>query len=67
MIKIGDTVSVHFNNSQFTLSRKANVVFMPCGVGDCWVFEDLENGMIHYVSEPCTITKETIDEKDIPF
>ncbi len=67
MIDIGDTVSVHFNNAQFTLSRKAKVVFMANGIGDFWGFEDLENGMIHYVSEPCTITKETIDKEDIPF
>jgi len=67
MINIGDTVSVHFNNAQFTLSRKAKVVFMANETGDFWGFEDLENGMIHYVSEPCTITKETVDPEDIPF
>ena len=56
-IKTGDLVRVDFNNSQFTLCSKATVLAVPCATGDSWVFEDWNNGKVHYVSEGCTITK----------
>ena len=56
LIVIGDWVRVTFNNSQFTLSTKTQVKWMPAATGDSWVFED-EAGAVHYVSEGCTITK----------
>lgn len=56
-IKEGDIVCVSFNNSQVTLSAAAIVVATPCAVGDSWVFRDTKTGFIHYVSEPCTISK----------
>ena len=55
-IKIGDWVHVDFNNSQFTLISKTQVKWVPTATGDSWQFED-ETGLIHYVSEGCTITK----------
>lgn len=56
-IKEGDIVRVNFNNSQFTLCYSAVVVAMPCATGDSWIFRDPDTGLIHYVSEGCTITK----------
>lgn len=56
-IKIGDVVSVGFNNAQSTLCHKAEVKASPAGPGDSWVFVDLETNDVHYVSEGCTITK----------
>jgi len=56
-IKCGDTVAVNFNNAQFTLCSKATVLYMPVATGDCWHFRDNETGIIHYVSEGCTISK----------
>ena len=56
-IKVGDVVKVDFHNAQITLSHKAEVIYMPCQTGDSWVFEDLNNGTIYYVSEGCTLTK----------
>jgi hypothetical protein len=56
-IKVGDLVCVNFNNAQYTLCSKANVLAVPCATGDSWVFEDCKNGKVHYVSEGCTITK----------
>ena len=57
-IEAGDIVSVNFNNSKFTLSKRAEVIFTPCSIGDNWVFKDIETGDIHYVSEGCTISFE---------
>ena len=56
-IKIGDVVSVNFNNAQTTLSFNATVLVIPCATGDSWVFRDDETRYIHYVSEGCTISK----------
>ena len=58
MIKVGDIVSVGFNNSQLTLCRKARVDHVPVATGDSWAFTDLETEDVHYVSEGCTISKE---------
>lgn len=57
ILNVGDYVKVNFHNSQFTLCRCAKVIKIPCATGDCWVFQDCENGKVHYVSEGCTITK----------
>ena len=62
-IEIGDTVSVHFYHSQFTLCEKAIVHRRPAGAGDSWIFEDAETGTVHYVSEGCTITKTEEEER----
>lgn len=56
-IKVGDVVSVNFNNAQVTLSRAATVIASPCAIGDSWIFRDNETGFIHHVSEGCTISK----------
>lgn len=56
-IEGGDLVSVNFNNAQSTLCTEAVVVYKPCSTGDCWIFQDKNNGLMHYVSEGCTITK----------
>ena len=56
-IKEGDTVHVDINNAQMTLCSRAKVLYIPCATGDSWIFEDLDNGNIHYVSEGCTVTK----------
>ena len=56
-IKIGDYVSVNFNNAQLTLCHIARVKYIPVATGDSWIFEDKATGTIHYVSEGCTISK----------
>ena len=56
-LEIGDVVSVNFNNAQYTLAARAEVIYMPCSTGDGWIFKDLDNGKTHYVSEGCTVTK----------
>jgi len=55
-IEIGDIVCVNFNNAQYTLAPKARVEYIPCATGDSWIFKDLDNGKVHYVSEGCTVT-----------
>lgn len=55
-IKVGDIVSVNFNNVEFTLCRRAEVLNIPTTTGDSWVFKEVHNDQIHYVSEGCTIT-----------
>jgi len=60
-IKIGDIVSVTFNNSRHTLCKKAIVMYAPSGISDHWYFRDLENNFTYWVSEPCTVIKR--DEK----
>ena len=55
-INKGDIVCVNFNNSQYTLCIRAEVLYTPCATGDSWRFRDLESDTIHYVSEGCTIT-----------
>lgn len=56
-IKVGNRVAVNFNAAQFTLSHSATVLYIPAATGDSWVFRDNSTGVIHYVSEGCTITK----------
>jgi len=56
MITKNDIVVVNFNNVQYTLCKRAKVIYTPAEAGDSWVFEDLDNSKIHYVSEPCTVT-----------
>lgn len=55
MIEIGDIVTVAFHNSNFTLCDQATVKHKPQATGDSWVFEE-PNGLVHHVSEGCTIT-----------
>ena len=55
-IEKGDIVFVNFNNSKFTLSPSAEVLYTPCVIGDCWIFKDTKTGDIHHVSEGCTIS-----------
>ena len=54
-ITIGSIVNVSFNNAQYTLYSRAEVLYVPCFTGDSWIFKCCLNGMISYVSEPCTI------------
>jgi hypothetical protein len=56
-IEVGDVVRVDFNGAQITLAHRAEVRSIPCATGDSWVFQNLDTGAIHYVSEGCTITK----------
>lgn len=56
-ISEGDLVRVNFNNAQITLCESAKVLYKPQATGDSWIFEDVFDGTIHYVSEGCTITK----------
>jgi len=56
-IKLGDIVQVDFNNAQYALCSKAEILHIPQATGDSWRFRDCENGNIYYVSEGCTITK----------
>ena len=53
----GDIVRVNFNNVMTNLCQRAEVISRPQATGESWIFEDLETGEIHYVSEGCTITK----------
>jgi hypothetical protein len=55
-IKVGDIVSVNFNGAQMTLIHKGNLLSMPVATGDSWVVEDINDGVIHYISEGCTIS-----------
>lgn len=55
-IEVGDIVVVNFNGSRYTLCSRAEVLNIPCATGDSWVFKETESGMIHYVSEGCTIS-----------
>ena len=54
-IEIGDIVQVDFNCSQHTLCHRATVLYVPCAVGDSWIFKDNDTGDICYVSEGCTL------------
>ena len=56
IIKIGDLVSVNFNNAQLTLSHEAEVLYIPNATGDSWIFRCIRDDKLHYVNEPCTIT-----------
>jgi hypothetical protein len=53
----GDLVIVGFMSAKVTLSEQAEVLHVPRGRGDGWIFRDMKSGAIHYVSEPCTISK----------
>ena len=53
----GDIVSVNFNNARYTLCDRGVIKYMPTCSGDAWVVEDMETGLLHYITEPCTITK----------
>lgn len=55
-IEVGDIVCVSFNNSQATLTSRAEVMYIPCATGDSWIFKDTNTGQIYYVSEGCTIS-----------
>ena len=57
MISKGDYVSVSFHASQLTLVKHGLVLYTPVASGDHWVIKDVNAGDIHYISEPCTITK----------
>lgn len=58
-IEIGDIVAVNFNNSQYTLCSKAEVIWHPINLPlgqDAWVVKNLETEQLHYIYEPCTIS-----------
>jgi hypothetical protein len=59
-IKSGDIVTVNFYNSQCTLGRELVVMHIPNVPGDWWIFKDNEIDKLHYVSEGCTVTKDTL-------
>lgn len=56
-IKEGNIVTVNFNNIEVTWCAKARVLHVPCATGDSWHLKDIETGVIHYISEGCTISK----------
>ncbi len=55
-IEVGDFVMVSFNNCQITLCHNAEVLHIPSATGDSWIFKEVHNDKIYYVSEGCTIT-----------
>jgi hypothetical protein len=61
----------NFNNAQMTLIRSGKVFYVPMCAGDNWIIFDKETKELHYISEPCTVTKIhklTEEEKEnIPF
>jgi hypothetical protein len=59
----GNLVTVGFMCAKVTLSEEAEVLHVPRGRGDSWIFRDIKTGTIHYVSEPCTISKIAKTEK----
>ena len=56
-IRTGDIVSVSFHNARHTLLKRAKVLYVPEGMGDSWIFIDLETDAIYNISEGCTIKK----------
>ena len=62
-IQIGDIVSVAIPNSSgsgrkySTLIAKAEVKYMPCATGDSWIFVDLEQNEVHYISLGIIVSK----------
>ncbi len=56
IIEVGDIVMVQFNAIQNTLCRRAEVLFVSSVPGYSWIFKNLENGKIHYISEPVSVT-----------
>ena len=69
LIKVDDKVHVNFNNAQISLGRgrELTVLYAPSQPGDTWIFRDDESNEVHYVFEPCTITKQLQLQGDIPF
>jgi hypothetical protein len=55
-IEIGDIVTVNFHGAQITLCHRAEVIYIPCATGDSWIFLDRETGVLHHVSEGCTVS-----------
>lgn len=56
-IECGDTVYVMFpNHPQNGRAFRALVENVPTATGESWIFEDLTNGGILYISEPVTIS-----------
>ncbi len=61
-IKPGDIVRVVFNSTGKVLCRTAVVIYVPA-VGEGWIFKEKHTGIIHDVSEGCTVTKlRTLEE-----
>lgn len=56
-LKVGDVVSVTFNNAKTMLCYEAEIIAIPCATGDSWVFKDLQTNFLHYVSEGVTVSK----------
>lgn len=56
-INSGDIVSVNFHNVQHTLIKRGRVVYPPLSAVDSWIIFDLDTQIVHYISEPCTISK----------
>lgn len=57
-IEVGDLVAVCFNQSRFTLTRGARVLYVPSTPGESWIFRDehTPSKQILYINEGCTIT-----------
>lgn len=51
-----DVVSVNFYGSCVALCNEAVVLSKPDCPGDHWIFKDNKTGIVHYVSEPCTVS-----------
>ena len=66
-IEVGDIVCVDFNNAQFTLCKKGEVLhILPNG----WIIKDEETGRIHDISEGCTVSlikKGEQEDVELPF
>lgn len=58
-LTIGDYVCVNFNNSKYTLTKKAKILKLKLSdnPADYWILEDYFTGEIYYLNEFCTITK----------
>lgn len=57
VIRIGDIVSVNFNNSQYTLTTSGEVLAIKSDTSP-WIIKDRISSEIYYISEPCTISKQ---------
>ena len=53
----GDIVEVNFHNSQYTLTHKGEVIYIPVATGDSWIIKCLVTGDVHHISEGCSIVK----------
>ena len=61
LIELGDIVCVNFNNVQYTLVSRGEVIDIPCATGQSWIIQDTHGvgknkPKLHYISEGCTIT-----------